>query len=103
MRLPRAVRACAKGVGRGRGWEVKQKISPSPWRLGCLGGETGADPPAHQGQLSHQDTPVPEPWGGEVEAGAHSGEGWASSGGDYTASRCPSHPFPSPQVLALVQ
>lgn len=72
MKLPRGVRACAKGVSRGRGWEVKQKISPSPWCLGCLGGDTGADPPTHQRQLSHQDTPVQEPRGGEMEAGANS-------------------------------
>lgn len=79
---PKRSQGLCKGVSRGRGWEVKRKISPSPWPLGCLGGDTGADPPAHQGQLSQQVTPVPEPRGGEMGVGANSGEGWASSGGD---------------------
>ena len=79
---PKRSQGLCKGVSRGRGWEVKRKISPSPWPLGCLGGDTGTDPPAHQGQLSQQVTPVPEPRGGEMGVGANSGEGWASSGGD---------------------
>lgn len=87
MSHPRGSRTCAKEsaqpeAGGGR------KSSPSWWPPGCPGGDTGTGPPAHQGQLSQQDAPVPEPWGGEMGVGVRSGRT------RYPTRGCPSNPFP---------